>query len=75
MTDTVTEAGTPPSATDAALEVLRDRRRRPLLLRGFGPAVVAALLALLMVLLAPSNAPERIVEREVGTESDEGVDQ
>lgn len=33
----------------------------PLLLRGFAPLVVAAVLAVLMVLLVPSIAPERVV--------------
>jgi poly-D-alanine transfer protein DltD len=35
------------------------------LARGFGPLVVAAILFILMVLLAPTVAPERIVEEPV----------
>ena len=34
--------------------------------RGFGPLVVGAVLFVLMVLLAPTIAPERVVEEPVG---------
>ena len=36
------------------------------LLGGFGPLVVGAVLFVLMVLLAPTIAPERVVEEPVG---------
>ena len=39
--------------------------RRAYFLWGFGPLVAAAVLFVLMVLLAPSVAPERIVEKPV----------
>lgn len=41
--------------------------RRPLLLWGFGPLMVAAVIAVLMVVLTPSVAPEEIVIRDVTT--------
>ena len=39
--------------------------RRAYFLWGFGPLVAAVVLFVLMVLLAPSVAPERIVEQPV----------
>ncbi len=57
--------GTNPTRTDEVLAVLRRPEPEPLLLRGFGPLVVAAVLGVLMMLLVPSVAPERIVERPV----------
>lgn len=60
-TDT-TEA---PTDTEATLEVLRRRPATIELLGGFGPLALAAALLVVMMLLAPSVAPERIVEREV----------
>ena len=57
----VEEAGR--SRTEEALDVLRRRPVERALFRGFGPLVIAVLLAVAMVLLLPSVAPERIVER------------
>lgn len=51
------------SRTEEALDVLRRRPVEHALFRGFGPLVIAVLLAVAMVLLLPSVAPERIVER------------
>lgn len=51
-------------ATDV-IAALRTRPRNVLLLRGFGPLVAGIVLFLLMLWLAPSVAPERIVERPV----------
>lgn len=44
------------------------------LLRGFGPLVVGAILFVLMVLLAPTVAPERIVEEPVNASTTTTVD-
>lgn len=47
---------------------LDDLRRRPVnvhVARGFGPLLVGVVLLALMVLLAPTVAPERIVEEPV----------
>lgn len=55
------------SRTEEALDVLRRRPVEHALLRGFGPLVIAVLLAVAMVLLLPSVAPERIVERPAAT--------
>jgi hypothetical protein len=49
-----------------ALAALREEPRNLHILRGFGPLAVGVLLLVLMVILAPSVAPERIVERPVG---------
>jgi hypothetical protein len=57
-------------ATEAPERSLDDLRRTPLnlhLFRGFGPLVVGLILFVLMVLLAPTVAPERVVEEPVGT--------
>ena len=66
---------TVPEAPPSAEEVL-DRLRRPdtplHLFKGFGPLVLAGLLIVVMMLLAPSVAPERIVERPVGATSEDG---
>lgn len=50
------------SAVDV-MQLVRRRPRNVLLLRGFGPLVVAVVLYVLMLALAPSVAPEHIVER------------
>ena len=47
------------------LEAMRRHRRQPLLLRGFGPLVVAVAFAVAMMLMLPSVAPEQIVEKPV----------
>ena len=50
---------------DASLSSLRQRPENVHVLRGYGPLVVGVVLFVLMVLLAPTVAPERIVERPV----------
>jgi hypothetical protein len=45
---------------------LRQQPENVHLLGGFGPLVVGAVLFVLMVLLAPTIAPERVVEEPVG---------
>jgi hypothetical protein len=45
---------------------LRQQPENLHLLGGFGPLVVGAVLFVLMVLLAPTIAPERVVEEPVG---------
>lgn len=52
--------------TEGELARLRERPRNVHLLGGFGPLVVGAVLFVLMVLLAPTIAPERVVEEPVG---------
>jgi hypothetical protein len=51
---------------DTSLSSLRQRPENVHVLRGYGPLVVGVVLFVLMVLLAPTVAPERIVERPVG---------
>jgi poly-D-alanine transfer protein DltD len=51
--------------SDGSLEQLRQRPINAHLVRGFGPLVVGLILFILMVLLAPTVAPERIVEEPV----------
>ena len=72
--DELGEAGR--SRTEEALDVLRRRPVEHALFRGFGPLVIALLLAVAMVLLLPSVAPERIVERPAtsvdGTDDGDG---
>ena len=53
---------------DEELARLRERPENVHLLGGFGPLLVGAVLFVLMVLLAPSIAPEQVVERPVGGE-------
>jgi hypothetical protein len=51
-----------------ALDVVAALRVKPTnvsLFRGFGPLVAGVVLFLLMLWLAPSNAPEHIVEKPV----------
>lgn len=68
---TVTTNGSTPEGAavdhDAALAALRTRPDNVHLFRGYGPLVVGAILFVLMVVLAPSVAPERVVERPVDT--------
>ena len=52
--------------TDEELARLRVRPGNVHLAGGFGPLVVGVVLFVLMVLLAPTIAPERVVERPVG---------
>jgi hypothetical protein len=50
---------------DEELHRLRDEPENVHLLGGYGPLVVGAVLLVLMVLLAPTVAPEQVVERPV----------
>ncbi|WP_436793431.1 hypothetical protein [Actinospongicola halichondriae] len=63
-----TNAAPPPDETsaEAVLDRLRQMDSARPLLGGFGPLVLAAALLLLMIALAPSVAPERVIERPVG---------
>ena len=54
-----------PAATVDVITALRKRPRNVHLAGGFGPLLVGIVLFLLMLWLAPSVAPERIVERPV----------
>jgi hypothetical protein len=58
----------PPSALDAIAE-MRASRRSVLLARGFGTLVAGIVLFLLMLAIAPSVAPEHIVDRPAPTAS------
>jgi hypothetical protein len=58
----------PPTASFAGADAIAALRTKPdnvLLFRGFGPLVAALVLFVLMLVLAPSVAPERIVEKPV----------
>lgn len=52
---------------EGVLASLRNPARVRMLLRGFAPLVLAAVLFVLMVVFAPSVAPERVIERPVQT--------
>jgi hypothetical protein len=56
----------PAPARDAELDRLRDKPDNVFLAGGYGPLLVGAVLFVMMVLLAPTIAPERVVERPVG---------
>ena len=61
-----TNGSTPPvDDREAALASLRTEPENVHLFRGYGPLVVAVILFVLMITLAPSVAPERVVERPV----------
>ncbi len=60
----------PSTAAEAVLEGLRRRAAPRHLLAGFGPLVLAAVLLLVTMVLAPSVAPERVVERPVEATSE-----
>jgi hypothetical protein len=61
-----TNGSTPPvDDRDAGLEALRTKPDNVHLFRGFGPLMVGAILFVLMLILAPSVAPERVVEQPV----------
>jgi hypothetical protein len=66
MADRPTPATSARTRADEVLDDLRQPARVRLLLRGFGPLLLAAVLFVAMVLLLPSVAPERIVQRPVG---------
>jgi hypothetical protein len=51
---------------EAGLAALRTQPENVHLLRGYGPLVVGAILFVLMLVLAPSVAPEHVVEQPVG---------
>ena len=65
--------GSSPTAvadTDAGAASLAALRRRPEnvhLFRGYGPLIVGAILFVLMLVLAPSVAPEHVVEQPVNS--------
>jgi hypothetical protein len=65
--DVVSSNGSTPPVDDreAGLASLRTRPENVHLFRGYGPLLVGAVLFVLMLLLAPSVAPERIVEQPV----------
>ena len=62
---TMNPPATPDTGATDVIDALRhaERKRPPLLFRGFGPLLVVALLLIAMMLLLPSVAPERIVSR------------
>jgi hypothetical protein len=51
---------------ETALGALRTTPENVHLFRGYGPLIVGIVLFLLMVTLAPTVAPEQVVERPVG---------
>ena len=63
----VSTNGSTPHVDDreAGLASLRTRPENVHLFRGYGPLVVGAILFVLMLVLAPSVAPERVVEQPV----------
>jgi hypothetical protein len=56
----------PPAALDA-IAAMRATRRSVLIARGFGTLVAGVVLLMLMLAIAPSVAPEHIVDRPVTT--------
>jgi hypothetical protein len=48
---------------------LREERRSTLVFRGFGTLVAGAVLFVLMLLIAPSVAPEHVVDRPASSAS------
>ena len=65
----VSTNGSEPHVDDreAALASLRTEPENVHLFRGYGPLAVAVLLFILMITLAPSVAPERVVEQPAST--------
>ena len=65
--EAVSGNGSTPHVDDraVALASLRTRPENVHLFRGYGPLVVGAVLFVLMLILAPSVAPERVVEQPV----------
>ena len=63
----VSTNGSAPHADDreSGLDALRTQPENVHLFRGYGPLVVGAVLFVLMLILAPSVAPERVVEQPV----------
>jgi hypothetical protein len=69
-----TNGSTPqPDGREAALASLRTQPDNVHLFRGFGPLVVAVILFVLMLTLAPSVAPERVVEQPVSPSTAEAT--
>ena len=56
---------------EAALASLRTQPENVHLFRGYGPLIVGAILFVLMLVLAPSVAPEHVVEQPVTTPTTE----
>lgn len=54
-----------PTSAEDVLRALRTPPRARQLFGGFGPLVLGVVLVLTMILLAPSVAPEQLVERPV----------
>lgn len=63
----VSSNGVAPASPGSPLESMRSRPANVHLFRGYGPLVVGAILFVLMVLLAPTVAPEHVVEQPVGS--------
>jgi hypothetical protein len=62
-----TNGSTPPvDERETALSALRTTPENVHLFRGYGPLIVGIVLFVLMVTLAPTVAPEQVVERPVG---------
>ena len=70
----MTVAAPTSDSRDRSLEQLRQRPVNLHLMRGFGPLVVGVVLFILMVLLAPTVAPERIVEEPVNSTTTTALD-
>ena len=66
MTDaTASSNGHRPIAGAEVIASLRTKPRNTMLARGFGPLIAGVVLFLLMLWLAPSVAPEHVVEKPV----------
>ena len=65
----VSTNGSTPHVDDreAGLKSLRTRPENVHLFRGYGPLIVGAILFVLMLVLAPSVAPEHVVEQPVNS--------
>ena len=65
----VSTNGSTPHVDDreAGLASLRTRPENVHLFRGYGPLIVGAILFILMLVLAPSVAPEHVVEQPVNS--------
>ncbi len=59
---------------EAALESLRTTPVNVHLFRGYGPLIAGIVLFILMVTLAPSVAPERVVEQPVNSTTTTAVE-
>ena len=69
----VSTNGSTPHVDDreAGLAALRTQPVNVHLFRGYGPLIVGAILFILMLTLAPSVAPERVVEQPVSSSTEE----